>query len=332
MWTSSWSPVLYAGGGKYIETINWIPIIFIESFVIIAVNVFVLISGYFSIKLRLSSLLRFAIVCSLFLLFHLLLKFVCFDEPIFLWDSVQVLMPISRNTAWFVKCYFMLMLLSPILNRAFDSITKNQAWLMLVSLLFINVYMGFIHRNPINTDGYTLAQMVLIYFIGRMLNYFQVPNRMSRCKWCYIYIMLSLVLALCICVCIRYSPMHAFRLLSYNNPLVVGSAICFFSIFVLCNFQNHILNYLATGVFGIYLIHQNYPFWFGHFVPFMRTYYYHRGLFVFVGVSIVSIVCFIVMGLLLNLFINYLVRGIFSMNRIAGMLNKYDRLIKYNFL
>lgn len=202
---------------------------------------------------------------------------------------------------------------------------------MFASLLFINVYMGFIHRNPINTDGYTLAQMVMMYFIGRMLNRFQVPNKILRCRWGYIYVMLSLVLAFCICVCIYYSPMHAFRLLSYNNPLVIVSAVCFFNVFILCNFQNHILNYLATGVFGIYLIHQNYPFWFGYFVPLMRTYYYHHGFIAFFLGAIVSIMCFIITGILLNILFNYLIVRAFSINCIAGMLNKCDKLIRNSF-
>ncbi len=317
------------GGGSYIKTINWIPVIFMESFTIVAVNVFILISGYFSIKLRLSSVLKFVIVCSLFLMFHLFFRVVYLKEP--LMNYMQIIMPITKNSAWFVKCYFMLMLLSPILNKAFASITKQQALIMAISFFVINIYMGFIHRNPINSDGYTVSQMIFIYFIGRLMNLFSIPQKLTRCKWGYLYILLSFILALGICISVKYAPKEAFRLLSYNNPLVIISSICFFSIFILGHFENRILNYLATGAFGIYLIHQNYIFWIKYFVPRMRDYYYDNGLFVFASLSIGAIVIFILFGLLLNIFFNSIVKMMFSIRFISHMLTKCDCYIKSNF-
>lgn len=97
----------------------------VNSLVVVAVNTFVLISGYFSIKLKAKSLISFFIQTEFYAVFAILilLSISIAIEPIqFTKHKILGLIPFIPSGLWFVPRYAILMCISPFLNR----ICKNK--------------------------------------------------------------------------------------------------------------------------------------------------------------------------------------------------------------
>lgn len=225
----------------------------------IGVNCFVLISGYFGINLKLRSALNIYMICAIYALIgyllHLYIDGVHIGKGI-LYSSVFC---ISHSKLWFVKCYVGLMLLSPILNAAMDSISKKTYQWVLGLLTVLNVYFGFLWKDAVfNADGYTIANFVYIYMIGGYI------RRYVDIEWCRkhrtenvgVYLATSLLWAGSI-ILQRYVPMpYDEWFWGYNNPFTLVGAISFFMLFIsLPKFYNKTINWLAAGTFAVYVVH-----------------------------------------------------------------------------
>ena len=91
----------------------------VESLCLVAVNCFVLISGYFAIKLKVRSLLKFYLQCFFIgLVSYLVYVGLCDDFGVDSVFTVQImaerLLAFTHNGWWFVVSYVGLMLLSPL--------------------------------------------------------------------------------------------------------------------------------------------------------------------------------------------------------------------------
>lgn len=91
----------------------------LAAFSIIGVNVFVLITGYFSATLKKTSLINLAFIC----FFWMIVKVLCrygFGEPVGL---TKLFFFTSSN--WFIPCYIGLLFLTPILNTFCNTVNKK---------------------------------------------------------------------------------------------------------------------------------------------------------------------------------------------------------------
>ena len=225
----------------------------------IGVNCFVLISGYYGIKLKLKSALNIYLICAIYALIGYLLHLYIDGAHIgkgILYSSVFC---ISHSKLWFVKCYVGLMLLSPILNAAMDNLSKKMYQWVVVLLTILNVYFGFLWKDAVfNADGYTIANFVYIYMIGGYI------RRYVDIEWCSkhrtenagVYLATSILWAGSI-VLQRYVPMpYEEWFWGYNNPFTLIGAISFFMLFLsIPKSYNKTINWLAAGTFAVYVVH-----------------------------------------------------------------------------
>ena len=199
----------------------------------IGVNCFVLISGYYGIKLKLRSLLNIYLICAFYALIGYILHLYIDGSHVGMGLLYHSIFCISHSKLWFVKCYFGLMLLSPLLNVAKDNMPKKTYQLVLVFLTILNVYFGFIwHDSVYNADGYTIANFVYIYLIGGYI------SRHVDIEWCQrhkalnggIYLATSLLWAGSI-IAQRFIQ-TLWDEWGYNNPFTLVGAISFFMLFL----------------------------------------------------------------------------------------------------
>lgn len=234
----------------------------LDSFLFVAVNSFILISGFFSIKLKMNKLIRLYVLCAaygaLFYFLHLFLDHQTVGKTL-ITNSLFVIS--NTQNWWFIQSYFFLCLLSPLLNSSTDYMNKKEHLNAILALTLLNVYFGFFWRNPINSDGYNVMNFIFLYVIGQYVNkYFPIPKLAElRNRLILIYLLMSLVLGLLILFIVFVLKNNALANIfwAYNNPLVVISSIIFFCIFLTFNFKSRIINWLATSTLSIYLIHEN---------------------------------------------------------------------------
>ena len=91
----------------------------LAAFTIIGVNVFVLITGYFSVTPKKTTLINLAFICFFWMLVKILLRY-SLGEPI----RLTSLFFITKSN-WFIPCYIGLLFLTPLLNLFCNTVSKK---------------------------------------------------------------------------------------------------------------------------------------------------------------------------------------------------------------
>lgn len=95
-------------------------VFFLAAFSVVGVNVFVMITGYFSTTPKKSSLLNLAFIC----LFWMIIRIICRyfgGEPLELFKHLFFI----TSSNWFIPCYIGLLFLTPLLNLFCNSVNKK---------------------------------------------------------------------------------------------------------------------------------------------------------------------------------------------------------------
>lgn len=228
-----------------------------DSFLIAAVNVFVLISGYFSIKFKAKSFVKLLAITSFFAMLCFS-YFIATNGPIggVIGSVLRVfqrgIFVITNQTYWFIQLYFILMFLSGPINIYVENSSKKSLLSTIGILAFINIYIGWIHQVDFVKDGYNILNFVMLYLIGRYIKLYHNVELSKRTD-VLIYLVSSIITACYACALFRTgkNPYLAF---CYNSPFVIISAIAIFIFFSKLHFSNKAINYLASSCLAIYLM------------------------------------------------------------------------------
>ncbi len=232
-----------------------------NSFLIIAVNCFILISGYFGIRLSWRNFIHLYVTCVFYILVLNIAGFI-YNDYFSIKKLLYSFLPFSHSPYWFITSYFYLLLLSPLINKAIDNLTQKEFVYSLFILALITFYLGFFWQGKINPNGFNLMNFIFLYFVSRFISLHKknISSKANRKKYLSLYIVNSLVVAIFVLL-IYYSPIDNKWIFNwgyaYNNPFVIISSISFFLLFSTIKFENKLVNRLAKSALAIYLIHEN---------------------------------------------------------------------------
>ena len=82
----------------------------------------------------------------------------------------------THNGWWFVVSYLGLMLLSPLLNKAVEAMTKQQLFHSILFFTIVMLYLGWYHKVEATNYGNSLISFLWLYLIGRYIG-----THISRC-------------------------------------------------------------------------------------------------------------------------------------------------------
>lgn len=127
-----------------------------------AVIIFVLISGYFGINLRIKALISLILQVTFYSLLLTLLGVYVFSlgSPI---DIIKSLLPVSGNYYWFITVYVELLLLSPFVNKLLVHLSNQQYKSLIVILAFLIFWFGLLRKTNISIDGKNIVYFIFIY-------------------------------------------------------------------------------------------------------------------------------------------------------------------------
>lgn len=235
---------------------NFFRLLFINgeaSFTSICVNLFVLISGYFGIKLKKEKL--FSLIFQSFFISFVAFCICAIFKPVHL--SLGVLWQLATSwliSSWFLQCYFLLMLVAPILNAYLDHVNDKQLLYTTCIAIVISSLLGGVNLGLYNFEnGYSLDFFVVLYIIGRCIKRYQHLINGNN-KICIILYLLFYVINLAFGMFKNYSEKEYIDT-AYNNIFVLGMSITFFCLFANLNFYSSKINFLAKGCFAVYLFH-----------------------------------------------------------------------------
>ena len=221
----------------------------------IGVTVFVLLSGFFSIKASSKGLIK---LLSMFFVLTL-------PETMYYMmnaNSFRHILFLSSSHFWFIKTYLFLFLASPMLNLYWKETTIRQKWYMTCVLGFVASYMAMTRGDSSMLTGKNLVNFAFLYYCGRMLSYYKDKWKEWRTGYILIaYISLNLVLVLGYLYfpCLLQKAIWHFSF-SYSSPVLLLNSVLFFMMFGKMQFRSGMINYLASSSLAIYLFHGCRPY------------------------------------------------------------------------
>lgn len=213
------------------------------------VNCFNFISGFYGIKFRVKKI----VVLNLLLIF---LTFVTYLIAVFgggrIFDARELIHDLicSYQNWWYMTCYFILLLIAPLINKGIDWMEKN-----LLRNLVVTYYIVLILPSMIWNQATNMALFIFIYCCGRYLNKYN--NKFIKENAGRIFLFSILVLFI-----MRYTGWYFqnsylyLQSISYNNPIVIFAGISFFYIFQaqIVNLKTSLVSQLIPGILAVYLV------------------------------------------------------------------------------
>ena len=243
------------------DTVRTVMRLVFESLSIICVNTFVLLSGWFGIHFKFSRLWEFLFQIAFFVvLFYGLAVVTRPDEALSLSGASNLLL-LGQWDYWFVKCYLMLYIFSPVLNAFVEHATQRQFAIVLVLFYVFQTIYGLIGGAEWFQLGYSGISFMGLYLLARYVRLY--PCRITTLRWSTdlaIYLVLAAVMTIIgvAVLAAGLDPRLINRLYAYTSPLVIVAALYFLLMFSKIKMPHiPIVNWIASSCFAIYLVHSN---------------------------------------------------------------------------
>lgn len=234
------------------NSFNYYFVHFMESLCIVAVNVFIMITGYFSYNkksVKISKVIYLLYLC----LFYGLLIFIgmiIFNGLVVEKESIKMLLKAILNR-WFVLAYIALYLLIPFINVLIKNISKeNLKRLIMINIIFFYLFSTIYSDTLIRDNGYGITNFVNLYLIGAYIGKYNVGN-IQKYKSCLLYLICAIVTTLISC----FTDRNAY---AYSSIFNLIGAIALFLTFKNLNIKsNKFINNISSYTFSAYIIHEN---------------------------------------------------------------------------
>ena len=250
-------------------TIAWL----LECLCIVAVNVYMLISGYFlcTSSFKLSRLLQLLLQVWFYSLsFGLLgaltgvLAETTFDTHYLL----TLIFPVSMEHYWFMTAYVFLYLLLPFIGPTVKRMTKQQMQYSIVLLLITFCVLKSVLPVRLDSDlkGYDCLWYLCVFLVAAYLRRFGCPFLEKRGRGILLYVAgCLLIFGGTMALRAVYLKTGSFSLimkvcLEYNHILPLLASVGLFTAFLRIGINGKIscvINKIAPYTLGVYLLHEN---------------------------------------------------------------------------
>lgn len=252
-------------------TVGYILFWTIESLCYVAVNIFVLISGYFMVtsSFKLSRLLKLFFQVEFFSVLSSMISNLAFHRTIGIRDILLTIFPLTSGTYWFMSAYVVLIILSPLLNQLILSMNREQHLLAIgaMTIMFSIIPTLLFWSRDILGNGYDFKWFIVLYFVAAYIRlYHDAPIAKSQvAKYSLLYVVLlcgggvisrlfiGAVSNALIGEAIGEGVLHL-----YNSINVFPASICLFIVFKNMKIKNEIVSKLILSLgsvcFGTYLL------------------------------------------------------------------------------
>ena len=224
----------------------------ISTFCIVGVNLFVLISGFYRIHLNWRSILNYYFLC----IFYnaVILAVSSTYQSISLSDTIKIFF-ISCMSNWFFRAYFILLLVSPVLNYAMNSFSIQQFRIIVGILLFLTCFSGWLLHNG-NETGYNAYQLLTIYIFGGYISKEDFFNRLKSHQALLLFLAFTILNYLSMMIVYYVLKKEITTLLHYNYLLLILQSISLFCFFKQLKLKSLVVNKIASTVVAALFVQQ----------------------------------------------------------------------------
>ena len=238
---------------------------FIKGFLCVAVNTFVLITGYWGIHFKFKKLMKMEIQ----IIFYSIM--ILFIMTLFGFHQIEIkrdffyFLPVITKRYWFITCYITLFIISPFLNKIKDSLSISDYKKFLLggfAIIYLWPTFNFLINAPnlIEDAGYGIVNFIYLYFLGDYIHRFFKTLR----SWKFYFVLYFLFSSLLGIVQFLLSKILGFNFssyISYNTFFILAASISLFIAFSKMHFQSYWINKIAKPCSAVYLIHLHPLLW-----------------------------------------------------------------------
>lgn len=321
----------------------------IEFFIVIHVNSYVLTTGYFQSKSEFKQSKLWSIITSS-LFYRIVIVILLTSLGLLSLTKTQLmreLFILNIDHYWFLKFYFFLYIISPILNKLIKSVDKKGLQKIILILFIVFSVIPFITGNKAyHNNGFSLINFIILYFIGAYLRKYPIKNSFlfkNYSKNLYRTILVILFLSFFL---INFALHNTLTLLSssgsvfyelfgqidcisYSNPIVILQSISYLLFFETLDIKSKFINNVSKTTLGVYMIHDN-EYMRLHLYKWLNIdrqfYSYKMLIYVFGCMILIFVVCSIIEFIRLKVFKFIYNRKIST--KIRGKYYKYINSLK----
>ena len=253
-----------------INMITW----YLSALCIAAVNVYVLISGYFLLEAK-WKVSRLISLWFQMLFYSIGVPIVCLALGVGdvdewgLYDWINVIFPIQMEHYWFITSYVVLYLFVPILSAGVKQLTKRQHEIVIAGLLLVFTIPKTIFPIIIPTDrnGYDFGWFLCLFVIAAYIRIYGIPffNKKRKAFAMYFLSVTTIWLISVGCGLLSSKGLaleHAMNMpYCYNHLLVLLAAVGLFYGFSYIRIPQGMISGVICKVssytLGVYLLHEN---------------------------------------------------------------------------
>lgn len=248
------SPIALEGGENVGNTIFNLEL---RSLSFVCVNCFIIISGYFGIRWKWQSLLKYLYQILFWAIFAyfapIILGYNQFNVPDLCFNLINF-----SSWNWFILSYLGLYLFAPMLECFIKNISQKQlSYFLLAFYCFSTIYGWILQVSPEFQEGTTFVSLIGLYLIGAYIRKYNL--NVLRFKKIYdllIYFGIGILLVILSVIALRFKITSS--LYGYLNPLIIIESVYLFLFFKKLDIRyNKFINWVAASAFAVYLFHYN---------------------------------------------------------------------------
>lgn len=237
-----------------------------EALSIVAVNCYVLISGYFLIK----SEFKWKKVCTLWkeTLFYSIFVFIAttiVTKEFSLVLLIKSCFPILTREYWFINTYLLMYILSPFINKLIYALKKEELKKLIIILITAFSVWSILPKHYVfdSTGGYGIVWFVCLYIISAYIRLYleNMELKVSTCELAYLVTAVLITVIMVILDNIGKGTLKG-KFLEYNNFLVLIESLSLFMVFRNLKVERKsftkIIEFVSPLTLAVYLIHEQY--------------------------------------------------------------------------
>lgn len=314
----------YLGKGKLLDSLTgeismngyaaWI----LESFSIVAVNIYMLISGYFLVNSRFRISRVIELICQVLfytILVEIILVVCGFVEKdvLTLNRLLEIVFPLQMEHYWFITAYIIMYLFSPILSTAVQNMEQKQLRnVILLLLVFFSLSKSVLPvQLMIDRKGYDCIWFICVFLVAAYIRLYGLPvlEKGKYRGWaCYFAGILGIM---AVTLVVRFVYLKTGSLdhfvgsaFHYNHIFNLLAAVGLFYVFLRMDIpadklMSQLICRVAPYTLGVYLLHEQidmrnlWPGWLGASSE--------GNVLLFVGRALFAVLVVFVVGILVDI-------------------------------
>lgn len=233
---------------------------FTESFSIICVNSFVILSGWYGINFKIKKISELLFQVLFFSLFSFSIYLFFVPSAKIGIKEVATLLMLNSSDYWFVKSYVGLYILSPLLNSFVKSATQKQFKTFLISFYIFQLVYAWMSPNGAIyfAQGYSAFSFIGLYMLARYIRLYPVKIWiLNKFFDLFIYAFFVIFTTFIVFLLRKYDFPGVGHFYLYTSPFVIIASIHFVLFFSKFSISNKVINWFSASCFAVYLLHSN---------------------------------------------------------------------------